>query len=470
MRNHCWIIGGYSLARAFRYPIAVETAQKVWRLMGPSRLPFVLATLAACGGPGEGRLSTLAGTGPAWAGGLLLEDGTDTGPPCPCVGFLEVCAIDWDGGEPALGDGGPTIGGQPALDVVLQSTPGPASSAVLSLPTGVGYDPKSKKLVVVTLDAIDQVDPSDGVVTALVATPGQSEGTCGFVVQPPSPLGACLGKSLAVAPGPAGAFVAQKCAAQLIQVLDGGVLQFVAGANQPTSAEELPSAISDGAADTVVFDGQDSDSPFPFMGMWQDPQGVLWVANTGERRIQRVSNGWVDLVAGGGGPGLFDGPGAEASFVLPRAIVGDGQGNLWVGDGAAIRHIDSSLEVTTFSGVPGTVGHKDGSAKQALFQDILGIARADDGNLYVIDGALVGDAAAAPLSSYPTLFVLFVRRVDSSGTVTTVAGNGEPSTAYRDGPALHVPVDGFFLAVDADDKHVYLTAPFANRVRVLTLP
>ncbi len=128
------------------------------------------------------------------------------------------------------------------------------------------------------------------------------------------------------------------------------------------------------------------------------------------------------------------------------------------------------MQVTTFSGNPGEIGHVDGPPAKAQFQEILGITRAGDGTLYVLDGTIVGEAALTPFESFATQFVLFVRRIDSSGNVTTVAGDGETSTAYRDGPALHVPVDGFFLAVDPEDQNVYLTAPFANRVRVLRLP
>ncbi|MHB8420064.1 MAG: NHL repeat-containing protein [Myxococcales bacterium] len=357
------------------------------------------------------------------------------------------------------------------MNAVIASTPGSSVNAVFSMPRGITYDPSAKRLVVVTNDAIEQIDPSSGTVTTLAQNSGAqgAGGSCAFLVPIP-PAAACLGGLLAVTASPSGLFVAQSCSSEILETLDGGALQYFAGANEAVPPGLLTAAASDGPASSVVFAGDEGDQPFGFLGLWEDPQGVLWVANTGERRIQRIADGWVDLVAGGGGPGIFDGPGAEASFLIPRAIVGDGQGNLWVGDGAAIRQIDADLQVTTFSGNPEEVGHVDGPPNKAEFQDILGITRAGDGTLYVLDGTLVGDPSEVPVSSTPTQFVLFVRRIDSSGNVTTVAGDGEPSTAYRDGPALHVPVDGFFLAVDPEDKNVYLTAPFANRVRVLRLP
>ena len=61
--------------------------------------------------------------------------------------------------------------------------------------------------------------------------------------------------------------------------------------------------------------------------------------------------------------------------------------------------------MSTIAGVPGSEGYRDGAGNQALFNYPTGIDIDDDGNIYVADFSN-----------------RCIRKIDPSGTVTTVAG------------------------------------------------
>jgi hypothetical protein len=81
-----------------------------------------------------------------------------------------------------------------------------------------------------------------------------------------------------------------------------------------------------------------------------------------------------------------------------------------------LRAITPGGEVTTWAG-NGAVGSLDGSRLEASFNDPQAIALDGHDNVYVTD-----------LPNY------VVRRIDPSGTVTTIAGNGQPG--FKDGQPL----------------------------------
>ncbi len=398
-------------------------------------------------------MRTLAGGGPAYDAGpfVTFKDG---GGNCPCLPQGEICYEDWDAGT--------TVTGYPPFNAFLTTTDGPATSMVLSLPTGIAVDPGGGKLYIASLSAVQSLDLVSQTLSSIVVSSAAAGGTCGIGIG---------GVPMSLALWPDGGLVLDLSSfgniqggpsAQVLSTVSlDGKLGLLAGHYQID--------FQDGLASEAGFSGQARGfvQPFALVGLWVDPQGVVWVADVGNGRIRRISDDYVISVAGGGIYGDAEGP--LATIDNPTGIVGDGHGNFWISDGAAVRAMDAQLNVTTLAGVRTEQGHIDGPGETARFQTIFSITRSADGMLYVIDGAFIGDENLA-VGDFLTDFALYIRRIDPSGNVTTVAGNGAPSSAYADGPALHTAIDGFLIAVDPADKHVYFTAPFANRIRVLDLP
>jgi len=154
----------------------------------------------------------------------------------------------------------------------------------------------------------------------------------------------------------------------------------------------------------------------PF-GVWVDSLGNLYIADTGNDRVRKVSpNGIINTVAGIG-PGLTGHPysisGVPATTALlysPWALATDSLGNLFIAQGGLdiVSKVSSSGIITTMAG-NATRGYSGdgGSALKAQLAAPSGVAVDSTGNVFIAD---TNNAR--------------IRKVSPSGTITTVAGNG----------------------------------------------
>jgi sugar lactone lactonase YvrE len=122
-------------------------------------------------------------------------------------------------------------------------------------------------------------------------------------------------------------------------------------------------------------------------GVAVDAGGVLYVADAGDNnRIRRVGrDGRVSTLAGSA-EGFADGAGAAAQFHTPSGLALDRAGNLYVADTGnhAIRRISPQGVVTTLAGT-GVAGFRDGPAAHAQFNGPIGVAVDAMGRVYVAD-------------------------------------------------------------------------------------
>ncbi|ASU35653.1 T9SS type B sorting domain-containing protein [Mucilaginibacter xinganensis] len=117
-----------------------------------------------------------------------------------------------------------------------------------------------------------------------------------------------------------------------------------------------------------------------------DAAGNVYVADFNNNLIRKVSpTGLSVTFAGSGSPGFSDGAGAGAEFNGPGGIVIDAAGNLYVADSKnnRIRKITPGGLVTTVAGK--FVGSADGNGTSASFNNPTGITIDGGGNLYVAD-------------------------------------------------------------------------------------
>ncbi len=144
-----------------------------------------------------------------------------------------------------------------------------------------------------------------------------------------------------------------------------------------------------------------------------DSAGNLYIADIDNQRVRKVdTSGNITTVAGTGTAG-YNGdniPATSAQLSDPEAVAVDGAGDLYIADrfNYRVRKVDTSGNITTVAGT-GTAGYNgDGiPASTAQLTEPTGLALDGVGNLYIADFA--GQR---------------VRKVDTSGTITTLAGNG----------------------------------------------
>jgi hypothetical protein len=172
-----------------------------------------------------------------------------------------------------------------------------------------------------------------------------------------------------------------------------------------------------------------------------DISGVLYVADTYNHTIRKITTAGVVTTLAGSTQGYADGNGAAAKFDFPNAIAVDGSGNVFVGDRSRIRKITPSGDVTTFAG--GTAGYLDGTGVAARFADgIGGIAIDASGNLFVAD-----------------TYNYRIRKVSPTAVVTTYAGTGVSGDADGD---VSVATFSEITGIAVDNTGIVYFSDFSN--------
>ncbi len=150
-------------------------------------------------------------------------------------------------------------------------------------------------------------------------------------------------------------------------------------------------------------------------GVAVDGSGDIWVADTFNCRIRRISPAGAVTTLAGTIPGYADGAGGAARFSAPYGLTLDNSNNLIVADtiNHCIRKITPAGMVTTLAGT-NAYGYADGTGCEARFFRPQGIARDADGNFIVADTRNNR-----------------IRKVTPAGIVTTIAGGD--TNGYADG-------------------------------------
>jgi hypothetical protein len=209
-----------------------------------------------------------------------------------------------------------------------------------------------------------------------------------------------------------------------------------------------------------------------------DGAGNIYIADSAHGRIREVSaaTGIISTIAGdGGGVSQGDnGPATSATLLLPSGIAIDGAGNLYIAETGNndVRKITASTGIITTVAGNGTVGYGGdyGPATDANLDQPEGVTMDTSGNFFIADtanhrirrvdvatgiiitvagdgatnptggGTYTGDGGPATLAglNYPyavwfdepgNMYIpdsgnSVIRKVDTTGTITTFAGNG----------------------------------------------
>ncbi len=184
-----------------------------------------------------------------------------------------------------------------------------------------------------------------------------------------------------------------------------------------------------------------------------DGRGNLYIVDTEDERIRKVNSaGVITTVAGTGTAGFSgdDGPATAAQLETPVDVAVDGRGNLYIADAEnfRIRKVDSAGIITTVAGV-GTQGFSGdgGPATAAQFNRPIGVALDRAGNLYIADASIR------------------IRKVDSAGVITTFAGSGTRGFGGDGGPATAAQIDSPRDVVLDTAGNLYIADANNHRIR-----
>ena len=198
--------------------------------------------------------------------------------------------------------------------------------------------------------------------------------------------------------------------------------------------------------------GPATEAPLPRpLGLSVDSDGNVYVAS--ENRVRRIDgDGIITTIAGTGDRGSIGDGGLAIAARLgdPHGLAFDATGNLYVAgwDSNRIRRIDTVGGITTFAGTGDLgFGGDGGQAAQARLHHPLGVAVDPAGNVYV--GEDGGER---------------VRRIDTAGVITTFAGTGNSGYGGDGGPATQARVRAFGVAASTDGN-LYVAETWSHRVR-----
>ena len=248
----------------------------------------------------------------------------------------------------------------------------------------------------------------------------------------------------------------------------------------------------------------------------------MFIADSLNHAIRIMVDGQVYTISGGLGPGHADGEPGFSMFNSPMSMAVGPGGYLYVADTGnhVIRRISPLGYVTTIAGVPHRSGFSDGMANQALFYSPKGIIVAPDGRIFVADtgnhlireirGGIVSTLAGglvfldehehdrfgdgwddAPLGGHadgigafasfnqPTGIDLWenhlvvadsashsIRLVSMAGDVTTLAGTGYPNYlgGSREIAEFHFPTGVYVFG-----EFLFIADSGNNKIRLLRL-
>jgi sugar lactone lactonase YvrE len=208
-----------------------------------------------------------------------------------------------------------------------------------------------------------------------------------------------------------------------------------------------------------VEDGRPATNNFQFdfpVGLAIDGAGNLYICDEGRNIIYKMPlAGGVPVAVAGDGSGGFGGDGGPATAAQlndARRVAIDAAGNLFIADTAnnRVRKVDAATGlISTIAGTGDFDFTGDGGPATAAAMNYVTSVDVDAaGNVYIVDA-----------DNYR------IRRVDTAGVITTIAGTGFDGFAGDGGDPLKATfVFALDMAVDAAGT-IFVADTFANRIR-----
>jgi trimeric autotransporter adhesin len=284
---------------------------------------------------------------------------------------------------------------------------GAATSAKINVPKSIAMDAVRNLYIADSSDHHIRKMDTNNIITTTAGS-----GTNGFAGDDGMATNANLSFPQSVAVDSLGnIFIADDANNRVRQVGTNGIITTVAGRN-----------LNDGDFATSATLNLDN-------GIAVDSGGNLYIADNNNNRIRKVdTNGVITTVAGNG---FYDysgdgGAATDASLRHPSSVAVDAGGNLFIADlnNYRIRKVDTNGIISTVAGTgsPGFSGD-GGAATNAKLSAVLSVAIDAAGNFCIADWSNVR-----------------VRKVDTNGVISTVAGTGSSGFSGDGGAATNAKI------------------------------
>jgi len=282
---------------------------------------------------------------------------------------------------------------------------GPATAASLNQPAGVAVDSSGNVFIADYKNGKVRKVSADGRIST-VATP-----TLTFLFMP---AGVAVDSS-------GNLFIADNNMSRVLKLPPGGSLTAVAGVGEVNPACLPTQSCGDGGPATAAILNRPA-------GVAVDASGALFVADTRNNRIRKVSpDGIISTVAGNGTYGFSGngGPATSATLEYPAGVAVDPFGNLFIADynNGEIRKVSASGIITTIAGPGDFSNHAwslayTGPATSAEVYNPSGVAVDLSGNVFFSD------------------WTNSVREIVADPGIPIVSANGIVNSASLDSPVI----------------------------------
>ena len=229
-------------------------------------------------------------------------------------------------------------------------------------------------------------------------------------------------------------------------VTTGGASAFVAGGSSAADAPSTTGSATGTAAGFRVARGI----------VYSPTANLLYVADSENNKIRSVTPAGVSTTfAGQVSGGLVNGTGTAAKFNYPQGLAVDSAGNIIVADTRShtIRKITPAGVVSQIAGggttTFGQAGYVNAQGTSARFNGPMAVAIDSSGVIYVAD---TGNNR--------------IRKIDTAGNVTDVAGSG--TAGYADGIGEAASFNSPQGIAIGSDGRLYITDTANNRLRVIS--
>lgn len=185
-------------------------------------------------------------------------------------------------------------------------------------------------------------------------------------------------------------------------------------------------------------------------GMAMGPTGNIYISDTGNHRLRRITpEGLVLTVAGSGAAGIKDGPARSALLDRPKALALDPVGNLFFADGPYVRFLTPGGLVGTLVGRSEGKAIQDGGRSSATTITATALTCDRDGNVYMADNGTC------------------IRKITPEGQVTTLAGT--ISAGFRDGSGSNARFKRIESMRWTSDNVILVLDAGNNRIRAMSM-
>ena len=342
---------------------------------------------------------------------------------------------------------------------------GAATSAQLSMPSGITLDSLGNLYIADSVNYLIRKVDSSGIITRIAGSLDASgipvvgysgDGAAATSAQLYNPSGIAIDSSGNI-------YIAETNNNVIRKIDSSGIISRFAGSLDASGVPVAGYSGDEGAATSAEL-----TAPY---GITLDSLGNLYIADSSNHIIRKVdSSGIITRFAGSldasgvpiQGYSGDDGVATNAHLDNPSGVAIDSSGNLYIADtnNNLIRKVDSSGIISRFagsgsldaSGVP-VAGYSgdEGAATSAELTNPYGITLDSSGNLYICD---TGNNR--------------IRKVDSSGIITTVAGNGLTGY-YGDGDiSIYANLNSPSSATVDSSGYIYIADTYNSLIRKLS--